>query len=133
MSETIIEKQNIADAALDDPLKLFMLREPVTSVTVKGHVSTERDEKAEKEKTYSLAEIENLHGGIRYLAAVCDGANELDGAGFNRFDSAFGKALASLPTLTQHQAAVAERLCRRYGGQLRGRVSLANEDVALAA
>ena len=47
--------------------------------------------------------------------------------------SAFGKALASLPTLTQHQAAVAERLCRRYGGQLRGRVSLANEDVALAA
>ena len=133
MAETVIQKQNIADAALDDPLKLVLLREPVSSVTVKGYVSTERDEQAEKEKTYSEAEIANLHGGIRYLAAVCDGANELDGAGFNRFDSAFGKALASLPSLTQHQAAVAERLCQKYRGQLRGRVSLANEGVALAA
>jgi hypothetical protein len=69
-------------------------------------------------REYSAEEIAALHGGLQRLAGMCDGARNIDGCGFNKLDSKFGKALAYLPTLSQRQAAVAARLCRKYRRQI---------------
>lgn len=55
---------------------------------------------------------------LRLLAARCDGAQAEDSAGFNKFDSHFGKDLASRPRLSQKQAAAGFKLVRKYQGQL---------------
>jgi hypothetical protein len=63
-------------------------------------------------------EIEAIHKGLRVLASVCDGAVQLDGAGFNGQDTQFGHELAARGTLTPLQAAHAKLMLRKYHGQL---------------
>jgi hypothetical protein len=43
---------------------------------------------------------------------------EIDGAGFNKMDSPFGKKLASMFMLTPKQAYAGQKLVRKYQGQL---------------
>ncbi len=54
---------------------------------------------------------------VQYLSGVCDGALQLDGQGFNRFDSNFGKQLAersqSRP-LTSNELKAAYRMLLKY-------------------
>lgn len=56
------------------------------------------------------------------LSGVCDGASKLDGVGFNKFDSPFGKQLAMVisygGTLTPAQANAAEKMLQKYRTQL---------------
>jgi SWI/SNF-related matrix-associated actin-dependent regulator 1 of chromatin subfamily A len=59
-----------------------------------------------------------IHVAIRFLADRCDGALELDGAGFNKLDSRFGKDLANRFSLTPKQALAAQKLVRKYQGQI---------------
>ena len=42
----------------------------------------------------------DIHLVAQMLAGVCDGAHTLDGAGFNRMDTGFGKQLAIQTTIT---------------------------------
>jgi hypothetical protein len=58
---------------------------------------------------------------MQRLAAMCDGAHELDGAGFNRFDTRFGHQLAERSAqrpLTDGEVFAAKKLARKYRGQL---------------
>ena len=58
-----------------------------------------------------------------YLAGCCDGARELDGAGFNKVDSSFGKDLAGKAQrfgLTVKQMEAARKMLVKYGKQLQG-------------
>lgn len=59
---------------------------------------------------------------LRAIAAACDGADSLDGVGFNGQDTVFGRALAAVPPdqWTPGQEAEAHRLLRKYKGQLSG-------------
>ena len=114
LAEKLVIKQDISDRALDDTVSIEK-SEPLIAVTVekKEHVSTEKEE-----RVYTESEIADFLKKLRYLSSVCDGAHEWDGCGFNRFDSAFGKALAARETLSQRQAAIAERLTVKYRRQL---------------
>ena len=63
-------------------------------------------------------QIEAIHTGLQALAAMCDGAREIDGMGFNKFDTMIGKSLAGAITLSPKQAALGQRLVRKYRRQL---------------
>ena len=114
LATAIIEKQKIADAALDNKLAQFEVKEAVTALP---DVDEAGDLKGVA-KQFSAAQIQEFLTDLRRLAAVCDGAIEIDGSGFNKFDSRFGKALAAQVTLTQNQAKAASILCRKYRKQL---------------
>ena len=62
--------------------------------------------------------IEKVHQAVKYLAGMCDGANSLDGCGFNKVDARFGRDLAERTSLTPGQAEAAQRMLRKYKGQL---------------
>jgi SWI/SNF-related matrix-associated actin-dependent regulator 1 of chromatin subfamily A len=100
----LIEKQEIADMALDiETLEDVNGREVVD---VKSLVQV------------SLSEKSELLHKLRFLADRCDGALQLDGAGFNRLDSNFGKQLAMRTTLSDKQAIVARKMLVKYRRQL---------------
>lgn len=117
MVEIIIEKQAVIDAALDNEIQLSMKMPEV------GY------KKAEPKATEALAEklrlagltaeqIDAIHMGLRMLAGMCDGAQEIDGMGFNKFDTNFGKTLAACSNLTIKQALAGQKLVRKYQKQL---------------
>lgn len=64
--------------------------------------------------------IDLIQDATKYLANVCDGANSQDGCGFNKIDSGFGKSLAKQGHWTDNQAKAAEKMLRKYRGQLAG-------------
>ncbi|CAH2606120.1 DEAD/DEAH box helicase (plasmid) [Rhodovastum atsumiense] len=60
-----------------------------------------------------------IHAGLRILAGLDrDGAREINGVGFNRLDTVIGRKLAMLDVLTARQAALGQKLVRRYRRQL---------------
>jgi len=65
-------------------------------------------------------EKSELQKAVSYLASVCDGAKDLDGAGFNSIDTRFGKKLNSMSSWTPRQARAAWRMIGKYRGQLSG-------------
>lgn len=62
----------------------------------------------------------HLLAGVRHLAAVCDHANQDDGAGYSAADVAVGHALAAMPesSWTDDHLTVATALCHKYRRQL---------------
>jgi superfamily II DNA or RNA helicase len=59
-----------------------------------------------------------IHNALKSLSGVCDGATSEDKAGFNSFDSNFGKTLAHAPKLTFGQAKAAYKMLKKYQKQL---------------
>jgi len=59
-----------------------------------------------------------IHQCLKLLAGCCDGARTLDGAGFNKLDTEFGRSLAQSPLLSQKQAEHGRKLVRKYHRQL---------------
>lgn len=51
---------------------------------------------------------------------IINATGSLDGSGFNRIDAGIGHSLAERPRLTDRQAALGLRLCRKYRRQLGG-------------
>jgi hypothetical protein len=116
MANTLIEKQEIIEQALDNPNTVFALPEKIE------HAAATKLESFEKiEKQAELLPVESLQyiqQGIQLLASYCDGANALDGMGFNKMDSGIGKSLASFEKLSAKQAVLARKLCIKYQRQL---------------
>jgi len=63
-------------------------------------------------------QIQAVHHNLRRLAGTCDGARAKDGLGFNGFDAAFGRNLASSPTLSPKQALAGRKMLIKYRRQL---------------
>jgi SWI/SNF-related matrix-associated actin-dependent regulator 1 of chromatin subfamily A len=63
-------------------------------------------------------EIEIWHQNMRLLAEVCDGGEEFDGRGFNKYDSIVGHYLAKLKKLNRRQLYLAKKLSYKYRRQL---------------
>ncbi len=123
MVETLIHKQEVIDAAMND----LPARKPETTpeaAPVRPHrpetttVTIQPDPKDEAAEALTAAQIEAIHEGLRLLAGACDGALALDGCGFNKFDSQYGKGLAANDSLTPRQALAGQKLCIKYGRQL---------------
>lgn len=109
MAQTIVAKQNMADAALDNDTSIKVQLLP----SKRPHVA--------KPKNYPVAsEAERQAASLclQLLAGVCDGARRRDGAGFNACDAFIGHRLAALPTLADGQVFLAKQITRKYRGQL---------------
>ena len=114
MAKKIVAKQRVIDTALDKEIPEFKIP---TIPTVEA-TETPRKQIEEVEAKLTPAEIEAVHMGLQALAAMCDGAREIDGMGFNKFDTAIGKSLAGAITLSPKQAALGQKLVRKYRRQL---------------
>ncbi|MHC4356630.1 MAG: C-terminal helicase domain-containing protein, partial [Planctomycetota bacterium] len=107
MAHALTIKQDVLDRALDR-------REaevPVVPTTAKHATEPKVPELSEDQ-------VQAIHEGLQMLAGVCDGAWMRDDCGFNKIDTHIGKSLASASRLTQKQAALGYRLCRKYRRQL---------------
>ncbi len=103
IARTIIAKQRVIDDALDTQ---HLPAEPAQPKPV-AH-----------DPELPAAQVEAIHNGLRMLAAFCDGAREVDGAGFNKLDTDFGKSLAGAQSLSPKQARAGRKLVRKYRRQL---------------
>lgn len=87
--------------------------------------------------TISPDERRIIQTALQALSGVCDGAMKQDGAGFNKFDSDFGKSLAiqSMTTpLSDNQIINAAKMLRKYRGQLESwGITLPDELVKIAS
>lgn len=124
MAGKLIRKQEVIGRALDCKpeieaasgaeeieIEARLTDEQVQEAAVEVIVPEEADGPAEKQ-------IEAAREGLRKLDGVCDGAQALDGQGFNKWDSRFGKELAFNSEWTPKQAEFAIKLCVKYQRQL---------------
>ena len=128
-AEVIVQKMDIAERALDRktaPEPAANGRPSCTTVRV-----TDLDEpvvcqdgvtvtSAELARAVALPpeQVAALHAGLRTLADLCDGARQIDGAGFSKIDALIGKSLAAAPRLSPRQAVLAKKIVTRYQRQL---------------
>lgn len=114
MIKTNLSKQDIIDRALnDDPGEVasepvFVPHEPIGK----------RKELIQESLLLTSSQMRAIHEGVRMLSLVCDGARELDGNGYNKFDARLGHELARQSSLTPGQAALARRVLRKYSKQI---------------
>ena len=123
LAQTLVEKQAVIDAALDNPTarkhepafgSLLTVGDPATRKTSRADVTFEAE-------SISPQEIAEVHGKLRILAGLDgDGAQIRNDVGFNKFDSSIGHSLASQETLTARQAALGRKLVQKYRRQLGG-------------
>lgn len=123
MAHRIVAKQAVIDAALDDlpdeDEELTPAREVPATVELRP------DAVAKEAEGMRAEEIDAIHRALRHLAASCDGARALDGAGFSKIDTRIGHSLARCERLTPRQAVLGKRIARRYRRQLTDELALA--------
>lgn len=82
---------------------------------------------AEQGKTMTFDQVKATREAISIVAGMCDGAHQLDGHGFNKFDADIGRDLATRHSWSQAQAALARKIVRKYrkqyGSELFNRMS----------
>jgi hypothetical protein len=86
--------------------------------TVSAQPQTLREKPEPVQSGLTAAQVQAVHTALKLLSAMCDGARELDGAGFNKMDTLFGHSLAERTTLTNNQAEAGKRLVLKYHRQL---------------
>src|SRR5262249_37628078 len=121
MAQRIVDKQDVIDRALDINGKPVYAAEPVFAAKVKDEPATVdlKREQADKLAAQMTAEQRQAaHTAVQMLAGMCDGAQKLDGHGFNKIDTQIGHDFAARDTLTPRQAVFAAKLARKYRGQL---------------
>lgn len=67
---------------------------------------------------YNEEQTQAIHTALKVIAGVCDGAHEIDGCGFNKIDTNFGKKLATASSLTPKMAISGFNLVRKYQRQV---------------
>ena len=117
MAAVLVEKQEIQAAALDN----FASQQAVAPAKEKAATegATRAKITAEAEKM-TLGRIAAIHEALQILAGMCDGARNLDGAGFSKIDAGIGHSLAQCSRLSARQAALGAQLVRKYRRQLPG-------------
>jgi SWI/SNF-related matrix-associated actin-dependent regulator 1 of chromatin subfamily A len=122
IAKILTSKQAVLDAVLDAETIPDMSGRPLVEAPV-GRAGHEKDcvsEHGEGVPCLILppAEVEHIHQALRTLAGMCDGAQTEDGAGFNKFDTAFGHDLAGRESLSPRQALAARKMLRKYSRQI---------------
>ena len=117
MAQTLVAKQEIIDAALDDTERRELAQiDVIPDAPATANIS--RSRVAVMAETITPDEIARVHESLRILAGMCDGAQKLDGAGFNKYDARLGHELAERIMLTAKQAALGQIIVRKYHRQL---------------
>ena len=110
MAHTLVAKQAVIDAALDDDIPEAV---PAVTTTRKPPVPPLDTEEARA-----------VHDALRILAGLdSDFARERNGVGFNGLDTRFGHSLAEMPSLTARQASAGKRMIKKYHRQLPGSIT----------
>jgi SWI/SNF-related matrix-associated actin-dependent regulator 1 of chromatin subfamily A len=109
MAQVLVDKQNIADRALDKDTTLIVPVLP--SKKKKAGVMGKYPVASDKKKAASLL-------AMQMLAGVCDGARAEDGMGFSALDADIGHKLAGLESLSDGQTWLAASLANKYRRQL---------------
>ena len=117
-ARVIVEKQAIADQALDRVTERPAQPEPSPKSIALAPIEVSREQIAAEAETMTQEQIKAVHQGLRMLAGMCDGARELDEMGFNKVDARIGHALAEQSYLSARQAALGRKLVNKYRRQL---------------
>lgn len=117
--DKIIEKQAIADAALDTVKEIKPVEMPaVGEAKQEVKPTTIRTKQGVETVNLTPDQIAAIHSGLKMLRGTCDGAMQRDGMGFNGLDVQFGWSLADAAQLSMRQAGYGQKLVRKYQGQL---------------
>jgi len=112
MAKTCIDKQKVIDAALDAAVAI---NEPIIPVVDQITVTI----KEIKTQQLTAKCIQLVHQGCRILAGMdMDRAAELNGVGYNKFDSHMGHLLAKMDSLNNKLALLGRKLLMKYHGQI---------------
>lgn len=134
MARTIVAKQEIADRALDrrseepEPLEAAFEYEPEAVVLGEKREAIAPEEVADLPSTHGATpewivktaaklsgqDVALIYSAVRRLAGLCDGAASRDSVGFNKFDIKLGHSLAAKDSLSNREASLALKLCRKY-------------------
>lgn len=114
-SSTVIKKQLVIDQAMDSMKKRNELEREAVSLRHETMTTSEMDERATK---LDNEQVGAIHECLKRLSRVCNYASSIDGQGFSKFDATIGHSLASALFLTPRQAALGQRLVRKYRRQL---------------
>ena len=118
LAKTFVRKQAIIDKALDaEPDADPEADEPII-VEETPSISPRKSEIETVAAKLTAEDIAEIHTQLKFLSAMCDGANAIDGMGFNKIDTRIGKSLAAYHQLTPKQAALGQKLTRKYRRQL---------------
>lgn len=123
MAKTIVQKQSIIDAALDDPTSREILAIPIMPImkTEEEPATASTSRKALDEAGSKITDEQRraIHDCLKVLAGLDpDRAAELNGIGFNRIDNEVGHSLAEAPRLTPRQAALGLKIIQKYHRQI---------------
>lgn len=121
MAHTIVAKQRVIDAALDKEHanKVEQAQEIASADEKKAATKRLQRERVEKEaEKMPLDQRVAILACLKILSGMCDGARELDNAGFSKIDVRIGHELAREHTITAKQAVLGKRLCIKYHRQL---------------
>jgi superfamily II DNA or RNA helicase len=83
-----------------------------------GKAEIELSEPCVPHRAFTKAQEQAVLQGLRQLASMCDGAQDIDGCGFNKRDTRFGKILAEKTVLTQKMFLIGQKMLRLYHRQL---------------
>jgi SWI/SNF-related matrix-associated actin-dependent regulator 1 of chromatin subfamily A len=114
IAKTIVRKQAIIDKAMD----ALVAAEPIRVSRSKETISFTPKELSFQAALLTTEQINAIHLALRMLAGVCNGARDLDGAGFSKFDTRIGKELAARSMLSANQAVLGQRLVIKYRRQI---------------
>ena len=130
MAQVIVEKQTVADRALDlSPAELRCPVVPTGRESESGGGTHPRQYPVPSPEQRAFA----AHG-IQVLAGMCDGARNKDDVGFNKLDTKLGRGLAQRSiarALSDGETWLAAKLCQRYRRQLGGPEAIAILDSLL--
>jgi hypothetical protein len=127
MTQMMVSKQEVADAALDHqgaaveapkPLVAPIRDLPRPNTPIPAPQRPAGGNGAAGPDDLSPEQVKAVHEALKSIARACDGAQALDGYGFNKLDTGFGHSLAQREFLTQKQARYGRALAIKYGRQI---------------
>lgn len=121
MAQELVAKTEVIEAGLDNEVthKMPQVGDFKNSTKIiKTQVIDGKEQTTEIEINITQDQMRAILAALRFLSERCDGALGLDGMGFNKLDTAFGKKLANQVMLTPKQAYAGQKMVRKYQGQL---------------
>lgn len=121
MAHTLVSKTRVIEDGLDTETTHEMPQVgdlKNSNKIVRTQVIDGKEQTTEIEINITENQMRAILAGLRSLAERCDGAFQIDGMGFNKLDTAFGKKLAAQIMLTPKQAYAGQKMIQKYQRQL---------------
>tara|TARA_R110001583_G_scaffold3160_2_gene20672 strand:- start:4224 stop:6275 length:2052 start_codon:yes stop_codon:yes gene_type:complete len=122
MATALVAKMGVIKQAIDDDVDTDLQETVIPDEPVTATVTRKR--LIEEAARLTPAQVLAVQQALLIIAGDdADGARERNDVGFNRYDTAIGRELASLGRLTAKQAVLGKRIALKYHRQLGGKGS----------